>query len=152
MLTEEEYKHTAEVVKSFEQGVGRELQKKYLERTKGMRNWVSNDYTYIIIFQFLFFFQLIEHVEAWTKGLPLWRQHFHISWIKVIEWKRHWDLFQKMQLTTQHVTIDSDSESAAVILTSFRIFWFWDQGPVSLTVFPSQFKFDGNFVSLSSRS
>ena len=25
------------------------------------------------------------------------------------------------------------------------------QGPVSLTVFPSQFKFDGNFVSLSSR-
>ena len=29
--------------------------------------------------------------------------------------------------------------------------WVRAQGPISLTVFPSQFKFDGNFVSLSSQ-
>ena len=39
-LNEDEYARTEEIVHDFENGVGRELHEKFLQRTGGMRNWV----------------------------------------------------------------------------------------------------------------
>ena len=51
-------------------------------------------------------------------------------------------------LPTQiHVTTSSDITTTCYTVIDTKV----AQGPVSLTVFPSQFKFDGNFVSISPR-
>lgn len=36
----EEYKKTKEIVQKFQDGIGRKLHQKLLERAKGKRNWV----------------------------------------------------------------------------------------------------------------
>ena len=46
------------------------------------------------------------------------------------------------------------SESRDMLIGSGKrdiVLWIIEQGPISLTVFPSQFKFNGNFVALSPR-
>lgn len=39
-LNKEEYQRTESIVKAFENGIGKELQQKLLERAKVKRNWV----------------------------------------------------------------------------------------------------------------
>lgn len=43
---EDEYKKTEEIVQKFQDGVGKTLHQKLLERAKGKRNWVFILYTY----------------------------------------------------------------------------------------------------------
>lgn len=39
-LNQEEYQRTEDIVKNFEDGIGKELHQKLLERAKMRRNWV----------------------------------------------------------------------------------------------------------------
>lgn len=39
-LNQEEYQRTEDIVKKFENGIGKELHQKLLERAKTRRNWV----------------------------------------------------------------------------------------------------------------
>lgn len=39
-LNQEEYQRTEDIVKKFENGIGKELHQKLLERAKMRRNWV----------------------------------------------------------------------------------------------------------------
>ena len=38
----------------------------------------------------------LKHIEAETKLLPLYRQHFHM---RLFQWKFHWSLFLRLEFT-----------------------------------------------------
>ena len=80
---------------------------------------------------------------------------------RYIELKYHLSTLQKWLLLDKGVLLQRSTllakfmgptwgQHGAIVILSNGIYNL-GQGPVSLTVFPSQLKFDGNFVSLSSR-
>ena len=65
----------------------------------------------------------------------------------------HWRFFHRNS-NSMEISFHSHLDSNTVIATKFCTWLSWHVQKfvgISLTVFPSQFKFDGNFVSLSSR-
>ena len=123
-------------------------------------NKISCPYTEMYIYQGMELKEILESKapkHVWNGSLELikpWPQSkaVFVCWHELIimkQWREHVPLWKHREIL--------HCENLDTILSHYNMNNYLqsthnrDQGPVSQTVFPSQFKLDGNFVSLSSR-
>ncbi|XP_064300756.1 peroxisomal carnitine O-octanoyltransferase [Phalacrocorax carbo] len=105
-LSKEEYRRTEDIVKKFENGIGRELHQKLLERAKTRRNWLEDWWLNVAYLDLRISTQIhsnmggpcpfIEHCWPPKEGTQIERACVNIWHIL-----KYWDLLRKEKVAVQ---------------------------------------------------
>ncbi|KAH0627482.1 hypothetical protein JD844_003231 [Phrynosoma platyrhinos] len=115
-LNEEEYQRTQDIVKRFENGIGKELQQKLLERAKVKRNWLEEWWLNVAYLEARLSTQIyhnfggpgpyLEHYWPMKEGTQIERGSI-IVWITL----KYWELMRKEKLAvhrSSNMPLDMD--------------------------------------------